>query len=423
MRVPELKEDLIIIEWLQTLNPKKTTERNYLQAMQEFTEWTGKKPEELLIEAEDEIRAGKLMRQRKIKHYIIGFRKYLQDEGYAQLTVKAFLTGVKSFYKLFDIEIPALPRTGTKAKPMEKHCDIPNKEDIQEVLKVCDPLEKAILLIGVSSGLSANEIRRLKIGDFKKGYDPETEITILDLRRGKVGFDFVTFLSPEASRAVWDYLTYRGRTIKTGEKKRLKQLEKQKIFSDNDYLFIRRHISSEYMKSRNEEERMLSRDAFMKVYRFISEKAQKNTPRGDWNLIRSHNVRKFFNSAMLNAGADSFFVEFCMGHTLDDTRAAYFRASPEKLKEIYKKYIPYLTIQKELDISESCEYQKIKYENSILQAETARHVVERSELKELRAEVERIKEAQEVTDITLELQKKDPELISTVLEAIRAMKS
>jgi hypothetical protein len=86
-----------------------------------------------------------------------------------------------------------------------------------------------------------------------------------------------------------------------------------------------------------------------------------------------------------------------MGHTLDDTRSAYFRASPEKLKEIYRKFVPYLTIQKELDISESPEYQKIKYENSVLQAETARHVVDRSELQELRAEIERMKKINEET--------------------------
>jgi hypothetical protein len=51
-----------------------------------------------------------------------------------------------------------------------------------------------------------------------------------------------------------------------------------------------------------------------------------------------------------------------------------------------------LTIQKELNISESSEYLKIKQENQILQTETARHVVERSELQELRVEVERMKE-------------------------------
>ena len=77
-----------------------------------------------------------------------------------------------------------------------------------------------------------------------------------------------------------------------------------------------------------------------------------------------------------------------MGHTLDDTRAAYFRASPEKMKEIYTKYIPYLTIQKELNVSESPEYIKMKSENEVLARETATATVERAELKRLTAYTE-----------------------------------
>ena len=187
---------------------------------------------------------------------------------------------------------------------------------------------------------------------------------------------------------------FRERKPKYTNHKRLAQLSKQRIINDDGYLFIIRNVPEKFLETQDEEIRKLQESTVTKIYRVISEKAIKNTPTGQWNLIRSHNMRKYFNSAMLNAGADSFFVEFCMGHTLDDTRAAYFRASPEKLKEIYKKYVPYVTIQKELNISESPEYQKIKYENSVLQAETARHVVERSELQELRAEVEKIKEAQ-----------------------------
>jgi hypothetical protein len=96
---------------------------------------------------------------------------------------------------------------------------------------------------------------------------------------------------------------------------------------------------------------------------------------------------------MLNNGADSFFVEYCMGHTLDETKAAYFRACPEKLREIYIKFMPYLIIQKDADISESPEYLRIRQENQVLQSETARHIVERSEIQDLRAEIEKLKQA------------------------------
>ena len=110
------------------------------------------------------------------------------------------MNGVQNFYRSCDIELPALGRN--KAKVLEKNKDIPTKEDLHEVLKTCDPLEKTILLVGASSGLFLNEIRDLKVKDFKKGYDPETEVTTLKLRRRKVVIDFITFLSPEASRAV-----------------------------------------------------------------------------------------------------------------------------------------------------------------------------------------------------------------------------
>jgi hypothetical protein len=100
-------------------------------------------------------------------------------------------------------------------------------------------------------------------------------------------------------------------------------------------------------------------------------------------------MRKYFNSTLLNNGADSFIVNFWMGHIQDDTKSAYYRASAENgLKETYLKFVPYLTIQKEADVSESPEYQRIKRDNQILQAETARHIVERTELQDLREQYE-----------------------------------
>jgi hypothetical protein len=77
------------------------------------------------------------------------------------------------------------------------------------------------------------------------------------------------------------------------------------------------------------------------------------------------------------------------------SKAAYFRANSEQLKETYKKYIPFFTVQKALNISESPEYQKLKADNQILATETARHVIERSELQDLRAELETAKKQTE----------------------------
>lgn len=416
MKFPELRNDPIIIEWLDSISPKKSTEYNYIRAMVIYTEYAGKSPKELIAEAEKEIKAGLLPRERTVKRDLIGFRRCLQGKKLSPLSVKSYMTRITNFYKAFDIEIPKIPKSERKAQPLPENHEIPTKEELQEVLKVCDLIEKAIVLVGASSGLSAQEIVNLKVKDFTKGYDPVTEVTTLKLRREKVGFDFITFLSPEASRAVNEFIEYRNREIKSSDKHRINQVKKQNVTNENGYLFIGRLIPPEFLKTNNEELRKIEVRSLLKIYRTISEKARKNTPKGDWNLIRSHNMRKYFNSAMLNAGADSFHVEFFMGHTLDDTKAAYFRANPEKLRELYLKYVPFLTIQKEADISESPEYQRIKQENRILQAETARHVVERSELQDIRAEMEKMK----VIDTGLEslLEKKMSEMVEARINEI-----
>lgn len=182
--------------------------------MQVFTDWTGKSPDKLLTEAETEIKAGTLMRQRGIKSYLVGFRKHLQDQGITDLTVKSRLAGVKSFYKIFDIEIPYLPWSGNKARPLEENKGIPTKEILQEVLKVCDPLERALLLVSASGRLSANEIRNLKAKHFKDGYDPKTEITTLSIHRKKTWGRFCDFPQSRDFEGGVGLLVFQGKKTK-----------------------------------------------------------------------------------------------------------------------------------------------------------------------------------------------------------------
>lgn len=237
------------------------------------------------------------------------------------------------------------------------------------------------------------------------------------MRREKVGFDFITFLSPEASRAVWDYLNYRDRNIETTKEREIRQRKKHLTYDNKGYLFITKRVHDDYLKTGDEELRKIDNPALFKIYRTISNKAGKSAIVGDWNKVRSHNIRKMFNSCLLNAGCDSFNVEFWMGHTLSDTQSAYFRSDPEKMKEIYQKYIPFLTIQKELDISKSSEYQSIMKENDVLRAETARHVVERSEVKKLKDEINRMKEVQELeitTRKTITDMLENPEIMASL---------
>ncbi|MGB3907467.1 MAG: tyrosine-type recombinase/integrase [Methanomethylovorans sp.] len=386
MHVRELKDNADIKKWFLIVNPKPNTIKGYLLAMQHYTDYTGMTPGELIDAAELEIKSGKLMREREILFNLVGFRDSLQKKNLAPLSIKHYMAAVRSFYKANYIEIPLLPGS-QKGQKLQHNKKVPDKEVIRQAINVCNIREKAILLCGLSSGMGAAEISSLTLKAFYEGYDKETGLTLLDMRREKVGFDFITFLTPEATRSVMEYLQYRDRPTRTGRQVDKDIQAKQKTTPDS-YLFIREHVPNSYLKTHDEEIRQLKPHAIVKMYGRVSNHAGLDSRTGVYNLIRSHNMRKWFNSTLKNAGCESDIVEYFMGHTLSGTKDAYYIPDIEKLKGIYSKFVPYLTVQKELDVSASAEYKEIVKENDILRAETARHIVERTELSTMRQQME-----------------------------------
>ena len=388
MRADKLLEDSAITNWFDSIDAKERTRTIYLITMQYYyCDYTKMTPTQLLKDARDEIKKGLFGDERKIKKYLIDFRKHLKDDrGYAPNTVRINIKGVISFYVNHEIPLPKLPKLNGSSEPLQEHMDIPTKEDLQDALKVCDPLEKAILLVGVASGLSMYEIRHLRIRDVKNVNSDQ--ITTIKLRREKTQIDFMTFLAPEATRAVQDYLAYRGRDNKTSRKA---ALAKQRVINDNGYLFIKKSIHNSYLKNRNEEERQIDHEAFIMIYRSISTKCRKNTAYGHWNLIRSHNVRKYFYNTLKDSGCDDLQREYWMGHAIDKTRRAYARFDPIHQAEIYKKYAPFLTLEKSLDVASAPEFKAQIAEIEQLKKENQMFVVERSELQDLREQLEEAK--------------------------------
>jgi integrase len=267
------------------------------------------------------------------------------------------------------------------------------------------PPERAIVLVGLSAGLAEADIMNLKVKDFTAAYDVTTGIATMKLTRVKTGIKYCTFLTPEASQSVLDYLEFRNRPIPHGiPKQRVDQLKKQHVESGNGYLFILRSIPDGYLETRDEELRKFKVRAFTKLYEHLAEKCGKKNPEG-CNIVRPHNMRKYFISTLRNTGFELAVINHMAGHKEKAVDRAYYWADAEKLKEQYKKFVPYITIQKELNVSESSDYLKIKQENQILQAETTRHVVERSKLQELRQKLDRMEreneEKSEIMDIFL----------------------
>lgn len=175
------------------------------------------------------------------------------------------------------------------------------------------------------------------------------------------------------------------------------------------YLFITEKVPEKYHESHDEELRKLTTNAIFKMYREISSKTHKSTPKGHWNLVRSHNMRKYLNSALLNMGADSFFVDFLMGHEIGEAQAAYFRAQPEKLRNIYQKFIPYLTIEKELDPTQHPDFIRMKTKSEAFARAAATAAVERTEFIRMQEELEELKKLEQNIPALIQVLMHNPE--------------
>jgi hypothetical protein len=396
----ELIDDTVISQWIETVNVKPNTRNSYLMGMQKYLEFTGLTPEELLNEAEDEAVNQPSIRKRKILTRRLAFRKYLIEQtDLSPNSIRNTMNGVKSFYSSAYLHVPILPRMGT-IEPQPENIMFISKEEIREVLNVADPLEKAIVLVGVSSGLAAADICNLKVVDFKNGYDDKTKITMLQLTRIKTGVKFVTFLSPESSTAVWNYLKYRDRQPKRRTKERLDETEKQHVTRNEGYLFIVRHVRNKYLDipenetdeqwRKREELRHIDENVFAHIYAKLAEKCQKCNNKG-WNIVRSHNMRKFFNSTLVNAGLEYIFVDYMMGHKPDAVDGAYTNHDPEKLKKRYIEYIPHITITDELNVFDNPKYQQLLKDHESLSKEAAKLMIDKSSFDALTAELEKFK--------------------------------
>lgn len=358
-------KDEAIIEWKHFISPSEYTWERYTRNLYKYCQYVDMSPTQLVDLAESE--AHSTMRNKGYRSKILHYRDSLESRKLAATSVRFYMAIIISFYSAFGITI----NLGKFKKVVSKkeHERIPIREELVVALNVAKPLGKAIILVGCSSGLSMNEICNLTIRQFREGYDCETGITTLHIRREKTGYDHITFLSPETSKAILTYLDERQKPPSGTTVESLDAYKKRLIYSEDGYLFIKSGISKDFLVTGNEELRKHDKLSITGLYRSINRSIEERKVKGLYGIIRSHNMRKWFYSTLINAGCDSMIAEFFMGHTLDNTRSAYFRATVEKLKQLYMKYVKDLTIIPDYDLEKSEEFQLLKQSNEMLNAD------------------------------------------------------
>lgn len=371
----DLRDEITIIKWLERINRRPKTEKAYLLGFQKYVEFTKMSPTELLQEAKREIRENVDGDDRAILNRRYAFRNYLQKTTLSPNSIQSAMNAVTSFYSTFSLNPPKL-KGNKRPSPKEENAGIIEKADIHDVLTITDPLEKAVVLTGASSGLGMSDIINLTLRQYKEGRDKENNICVLNLTRIKTGVKFTCFISSECCTAIDSYIEYRSRP----------SAPRQHVVNDDGYLFIQHRISKQYNPEdpKTEEYRKFTEVAFTRMYARLAERAQKINPNG-WNLVRSHQLRKFFNNTLRHAGLDYAFCEHMLGHKADDVDSAYLKVNPEELKRRYLLYMPYLTIEKGAAFTEET-FEDMKAEITKLKAESETNKLEAFEHQRLESD-------------------------------------
>ena len=323
-------EDLKLLDYFaKTRNIADKTKKLYEIALSEYVAYYNTTLNRLLTEAENEEEKAIRWKHRTLKKRLMEYRVHLYNK-HAVNTAKHRFTRIQTFYKQFDIEIHQLPVFNIKTETQViNYKNLPDKEIIREALNIASPVMKPLLLFMASSGCAKRETLNLTIGSYIKAtsdYHRSNDIyEIIDLLndiddvvptfhilRQKTKKYYTTFCSPEAVSAINTYLLSRKQKL----------TPESKLFKIND-------------------------DYFQLKFAEINDELQLGKV-GSFNRFRSHMIRKFHASSLMNDGMSRELVNDLQGRTKNSVDDAYFFNSDESLREEYIEHLHAVTIMEDV---------------------------------------------------------------------------
>lgn len=325
----QVLNDPRVLQWFELIEAAPSTRRTYGIFMRQFCECTKMLPDEHITEAIKEIKAGKIGAERSILNHIAMFKKCQKDRDVSSNTLGLSMTAVSSFYKVFDIVLPAMSGKRKKREPLYENKSALTYKEVKHIIdNTQNAREKAILLLISTSGLARREIINLQMRDIE--FDDEGIGTIY-IRRQKTSVDFVTFTTPEAKGALDNYYRWRNRDPK----------------------FAIREDGSSFVFVNYQDGGQLNENTYVKLFELMAERLgfeNKNTKRkGLYHRMHSHAFRTFYSRRLEDNGCPRTLIKIFLGHKKTSIEKAYFDYDPnnpedvKQLKEKYKLYIKFFS--------------------------------------------------------------------------------
>lgn len=362
-----MKDETILENFITSRNLKPRTRKGYQYSLKQYTTFHNMTLKELLQEAETEEEQGIRWKHRTLKTRLINFRNWLQN-NYLNNTAKKNFGRILTFYRHHEIEIHQLPPYNEKNSNFPEAITfdkLPDKDIIKHALKITkSPVMRAIILFMSSSGCAMAETLNLTVGDFIEAThdyhntndiykaldilkEREDVVPTFRLRRQKNMKFYYTFCTPEATSEITEYLLSR--------KKQLTPIDK--LFKIHEVWLFTKFAEINDMLNLG----------------YV----------GEHRRFRSHMLRKYHASYLLNAGMSKDEVNILQGKSRNSTDESYFYDDPKILREKYIEYMGAVAIYLDvntLDIK-SPEFIRLEQENQQykLKEEKINNILERLE--------------------------------------------
>lgn len=353
-------DEVEILEfWFEQKGLEESTRKRYTIIIHDYSRFTGKRVEELYDEALREEKENVFLPEREYTHDILRYQKHLKGEGKSEGTIRAYVSAVQSFYDTHYMRTPRIKFKNGDVGLERNFGHLLTKDEIRKLISVSDTRDRAIIYTMAMTGMSQREIRDMELKKFTEAIshelgrditsleqlfhsesELEDKVLTLEVVRRKINYRYITFLPPEATAAIFLYLQERqyGRNMKV------------KIKSFNDKLFLSR------------EGRPLTPTTVSRLYVHAGIRAgfeEKHEP-GAFRSWRSHGLRRYFISTIMNHLHAHEEANFMAGHKISEQDRAYWRADPEELKKVYMEALPYLSLKDtEVKTIHSDEYNEL----------------------------------------------------------------
>ena len=283
---------------------------------------------------------------------IIRFITHMKKKNNGSSTIYSYISGLNKFFIMNDVLLLNWKKIKSFAPEREKVAeDRPyNHDEIKKLLDITTPRNKALILIMGSAGLRVGGIPGLRVKDLIPIDD--YGIYRINVYAKSKRSSYFTFCTPECRSAIDSYLDWRRRF---GER----ITDASPVFCIEYNAYDNRLTRTIKPCTANAITHTIDKLLRATGMRGVGIENQEHRRR---EIMRSHGLRKFFETNAFKAGMDNIYIRRLMGQEsgLEDS---YLKLSEDELLEGDNRHVGYIGIIDQLTINNE---NRLKRENQVL---------------------------------------------------------